>query len=58
MNVFSQDGVNEEFYYPSANYKLSQSELKKIKEHFSVYYNVKNYRLKVRHSIILFYFNK
>jgi hypothetical protein len=57
-NVFSQDGVNEEFYYPSANYKLSQSELKKIKEHFSVYYNVKNYRLKVRHSIILFYFNK
>jgi hypothetical protein len=53
-NVFSQDGVNEEFYYPSVNYKLSQSELKKIKEHFSVYYNVKNYRLKVKHSIIVF----
>lgn len=45
--VFSNSDANEEFYFPSKKYKLNQAELKKIKDHFSVYYNVKNKPLKV-----------
>lgn len=45
--VFSKSDTDEEFYFPSKKYELSQSELKKIKDHFSVSYNVKNKTLKV-----------
>lgn len=45
--VFCLSGADEEFYFPSKKYALSQSELKKIKEHFSTLYNVSNRKLKV-----------
>jgi len=45
--VFSKLDANEEFLFPLKKYELSQSELKKLKDHFSVYYNVKNKPLKV-----------
>jgi hypothetical protein len=45
--VFSKSDADEEFYFPSKKYELNQSELKKIKDHFSVSYNVKNKTLKV-----------
>lgn len=38
---------DEDFYFPSRNHNLNQSELKKIKEHFSVSYNVRGKTLKV-----------
>ena len=44
--VFSLPGVDEEFYFPSKKHSLSQSELKKIKEHFSISYNINNWKLK------------
>ena len=45
--VFSQPETNEEFYFPMEKYQLNQVELKKLKEHFSVYYNVANQKLEV-----------
>ena len=38
--VFSQYRTAEEFYSPTEKYQLNQTELRKMKEHFSVYYNV------------------
>ena len=45
--VFSKSDADEEFYFPSKKYELNQSELKKIKDHFSASYNVRNKTLKV-----------
>ena len=43
--VFSNG--NEDFNFPTKQHILNTSELKKIKEHFSVYYNIKGRTLKV-----------
>jgi len=46
--VFSQPKIAEEFYSPTKKYQLNQTELKKMKEHFSVYYsNIRNKKLEV-----------
>ncbi|CAI2197278.1 11719_t:CDS:2, partial [Funneliformis geosporum] len=37
---------DEDFYFPSKKHTLSQSELKKIKEHFSASYDVRGRTLK------------
>ena len=54
--VFSQSEVEEEFYFLSKKYNLNQSELKKLKEYFFVYYDIANRKLKVKFciNIILF----
>jgi len=46
--MFSQPETAEEFYFPMEKHQLSQAELKKIKDHFSVYYDVTNQKLEVR----------
>ena len=51
--VFSLPGADEEFHFPSKKHILSRTELKKIKDHFSVLYNVNNRKLKV---IIYFFY--
>ena len=51
--IFSLPEVNEEFYFLLQKYILSQAELKKIKDHFSVLYNIGNQKLKV--SFYFFY---
>ncbi|CAG8727529.1 8692_t:CDS:2, partial [Racocetra persica] len=40
-----QEENGQDFYFPSANYKLSQSELKKIKQHFSTISDVSGLQL-------------
>lgn len=45
--TYSQPETAEEFYSPAERYQLSQTELKKIKEHFSVYYDIANQKLEV-----------
>ena len=45
--VYSQSNTKEELYFPSKRHTLSQSELKKIKEHFSVSHNVRGRKLSV-----------
>jgi hypothetical protein len=39
---FSLPNTQEQFHFPSKRHILSQSELKKIKEHFSTLYDVSN----------------
>ena len=45
--VFSKSDADEEFYFPSKKYELNQSELKKIKDHFSASNNIRNKTLKL-----------
>lgn len=51
-HVFSKQNTDEKFYFPLKKYTLSQTELKKIKDHFSVFYNVTNKTLKVNYLIV------
>lgn len=52
-DVFSKHNIDEEFHFPSKKYNLSQTELKKLKDHFSVFYDVKNKSLKVDSYLIV-----
>jgi hypothetical protein len=54
---YSQPDAEEEFYFPSKKHILSQSELKKIKEHFSTFHNVRGRKLKVIPFERSFFFN-
>ncbi|CAI2170562.1 17912_t:CDS:2, partial [Funneliformis geosporum] len=43
--AYSQPNTEEELYFPSKRHTLSHLELRKIKEHFSVSYNVRSRKL-------------
>jgi hypothetical protein len=45
--IYSNEDYLEEFYFPTKNYNLSQSELKKIKENLSTSYDIAGRNLDV-----------
>ncbi|CAG8696675.1 20408_t:CDS:2, partial [Rhizophagus irregularis] len=45
--VFTTDSYDEVFYSPMQQYTLKRSEIKKIKEHYSTYYDVRARQLQV-----------
>ncbi|PKK55230.1 hypothetical protein RhiirC2_803015, partial [Rhizophagus irregularis] len=45
--VFTTDSYEEVFYSPMQQYTLKRSEIKKIKEHYSTYYDVRARQLQV-----------